>query len=178
MTDEQERANEPKHSSLFGKHEHEAPSMSVSDLSNQINNISRRLRILEERYTNLKKDAQLTEQSLIKTTKEINRELKTNNSEMVDFRSEFLDLKDKVRLIVKELKACAKTEDVQTLQKYIDLWEPINFVTRNELNKNIKEIVLAEMEDLNIRLQEEKYIKDQIRIALQEERLANSGKKK
>ena len=170
---------EHKHSSLFGKHEAAGPSITgMADLSNQLNNLSRRLRVLEERYNNLKKNAQLTEQSLLKSTKDVNRDIQATHSDMVEFRSEFFDLKDKVKLIVKELKACAKTEEVQVLQKYIDMWEPINFVTRDGLDKMIKEIVLEEMEDLNIRLQEEKYIKDHIRIALQEERLANQGKKK
>jgi hypothetical protein len=171
-------APEPKHAGLFGKHEHEAPAAGMADMSNQMNNLSRRLRVLEERYTNLKKDAQLTEQGLLKTTKDMNREIQTIHSDLVDFRREFLDLKDKVKLIVKELKSCAKTDEVQTLQKYIDMWEPINFVTRNELDKMIQEAVLAEMEDLNIRLQEERYIKDQIKLALQEEKLASQGKKK
>ncbi len=168
---------EKGHSSLFGKHEASHAGAGIADLSNQLNNLSRRLRVLEERYNNLKKDAQLTEQSLLKSSKDVNRDIQTIHSSLADERSEFLDLKDKVKLIVKELKACAKSEDVQVLQKYIDMWEPINFVTRNELDKLIQETVLAEMEDLNIRLQEEKYIKDHIRIALQEERLASQGKK-
>jgi len=166
-----------KHSSLFGKHETHAPNAGMADLSNQLNNLSRRLRVLEERYVNLKKDVQLTEQNLLKTGKDTSREMQTTTADIVEFKREFYDLKDKIKLIIKELKATAKSEEVQTLQRYIDMWEPINFVTRNELDKVIREHVLAEMEDLNIRLQEEKYIKDHIRVALQEERLASQGKK-
>ena len=46
------------------------------------------------------------------------------------------------------------------------MWEPINFVTRNEMGKLIKDNVEAQFEDLNIRLQQEDYIKEQIRLTL------------
>ncbi len=136
-----------KHSfggSLFGKHESEAPTAAVSDLSNQINNISRRMRILEERYTNLRKNTQLTDQNVLRSNKEFQRELSVVKSDLTELRRDFTDLRDKVRLIVKELVECAKTEEVKVLEKYINMWEPVNFVTRNEAEKIVEE-KLSEM---------------------------------
>ena len=36
---------------------------------------------------------------------------------------------------------CAKTEDVQVLDRYINLWEPANFVTRTEVEKIVDEAI-------------------------------------
>ncbi|MBD3313965.1 hypothetical protein GF345_05980 [Candidatus Woesearchaeota archaeon] len=131
-----------KHSfggSLFGKHEADVPVTAMSDLSNQINNLSRRLRILEERYTNLRKNTQLTDQNLLKFNKDFHREASSLNSDLTDARREFSDLKDKVRLIVKELMECAKTEEVKILEKYINMWDPVKFVQRNEVDRIVEE---------------------------------------
>ena len=34
----------------------------------------------------------------------------------------------------------AKKEDVEVLQKYINLWEPVNFATRKEVEKLFSEL--------------------------------------
>jgi len=129
-----------KHHGLFGSKEAPAvPAAGMADLSSQLNNISRRLRVLEERYTNLRKKTQVSDQNMLKFNKTQSRELKAMDSEVVDFRREFLDLKDKIKLIVKELKDCAKSDQVMVLEKYINLWEPANFVTRNEVERIIEQ---------------------------------------
>ena len=131
---------EKKHGFFGGKHE-EAPAASIADLSMQLNNISRRLRILEERYTATRKKTQDTDQTIFNFSKEVAADLKASHAGFVDFRREFYDLRDKVKLIVKELKECAKTDEVKVLEKYINLWEPVNFVTRNEVERLVDEKV-------------------------------------
>jgi predicted nucleic acid-binding Zn-ribbon protein len=113
----------------------------MADLSMQLNNLSRRLRILEERYTSLRKKTQDTDQNILGLNKEVARESKLMHSELVDFRREFYDLRDKAKLIVKELKECAKTDEVKVLENYINLWEPVNFVTRREVERIVEQKV-------------------------------------
>jgi hypothetical protein len=48
-------------------------------------------------------------------------------------------MKSKILMILKELQSGAKKEDIKVLQKYVDMWEPLNFVTRNEINEIIDE---------------------------------------
>ena len=42
-------------------------------------------------------------------------------------------------LLVKELKMSATKEELSVLQKYLSYWEPLNFVTRQELDKILSE---------------------------------------
>lgn len=132
--------------SLFGRHETGISPVSIADISNQINNLSRRLRMLEERYTNLRKNSELTEQNILKTNKVVQRETSVITSDLTELRRDFIDLKDKVKLIVKELVECAKSEDVKVLERYINLWDPMKFVSKDEVMK----IVEDKLEEMGI----------------------------
>ena len=140
----------------------------VADLAGELNNISRRLMILEERYTNLRKKTQLTDQNMLNNNKKVMTEVHTTNSMLEDSNKALSNMKDKLKIMVRELKDCAKRQEVQVLQKYINIWEPINFVTKNAVTRIVSDEVETQINDLHIRLQEEDYIKHQIKIALNE----------
>lgn len=110
----------------------------MGDLAKDVANLNRRIMVLEERYSNVRKKMQLTENSLLKLSKDITKEVRAVNGSFTDYRHEFIDLRDKVRLIVKELQDCAKSDEVRTLSTYLELWEPLHFVTRSELDKEIE----------------------------------------
>ncbi len=111
----------------------------IQDLTSEVDSYTNRLRILEEHYGNLRRKSQLTDQNLLQTHKKLMEEIKIINTDMADLRREMQDIKEKVRMIIKELQEAAKKEDVNVLQKYINMWEPVNFVTRNELQKILDE---------------------------------------
>ncbi|MFH1064869.1 MAG: hypothetical protein V1729_07325 [Candidatus Woesearchaeota archaeon] len=146
-------------------------SKSVSDIAGEVNNLGRRMMVIEERYTNLRKKTQVTDQNMLNSNKKIMTEIQTMHSQLDDFKKQLDDIIEKMKIIVRELKECAKRQDVDVLQKYINIWEPINFVTRDTVTKMIAEQVDAQFKDLNIRLQEEKYIKEQIQLVLRDLKL-------
>jgi vacuolar-type H+-ATPase subunit I/STV1 len=139
---------------------------SVSDLAGELNNLGRRMMVLEERYTNLRKKTDVTDQNMLSQNKKVMTEIHTVHEEIDELKKELNGLIEKMKIIVRELKECAKHEEVEVLQKYINLWQPINFVTREVVLKLVASQVEAQFKDLNIRLQQEEYIKEQIRIAL------------
>ena len=144
---------------------------SVADLAGELNNVSRRLMVLEERYTSIRKKTQVTDQNMLNNNKKVMTEIQTIHSEMDDIKKQITDIIDKMKIIVRELKECAKSQEVAVLQKYINLWQPINFITRDSAMKLIRDQVEAQFKDLNIRLQQEDYIKEQIRLILKDMKL-------
>jgi predicted RNase H-like nuclease (RuvC/YqgF family) len=140
----------------------------VSDLAGELNNVSRRLMVLEERYTNLRKKTQVTDQNMLTNNKKVMTEIQTTNSEIDELKKQLADIIDKMKIIVRELKDCAKKQEVDVLNKYINIWQPINFITRDSALKLIRDEVESQFKDLNIRLQQEDYIKEQIRLTLQD----------
>ncbi len=102
---------------------------------------NRSVRALEEKYSNLVRRAQLNEQNLLSSSKKANSELKAIAVEMAELRKEIEGLKEKFNDIVRELQTLAKKEDVDILKKYLNLWEPVNFVTQNEVEKIVKRVI-------------------------------------
>ncbi len=112
----------------------EAPG---AGLAAQVNSLSRTIKLLEDKYYNLRKKVQVDEENSLAQDKKMSNEIKVIKSDVLEVKKEMEDLKDKIRLIVKELKMTANAEDVKVLKKYLDLWEPVEFVTRNEVKKMI-----------------------------------------
>lgn len=106
-----------------------------------IGNISRRIKLLEQHYTNLNNRFQLTDQNIITTSRRVTKDVKTINSEINEIKLELINIKEKIELIIKELKESAKKEDIAVLKKYINLWDPMNFVTINQVEKIVKELI-------------------------------------
>ena len=123
-----------------GLFKREAPPTDIR-LNEDVSEISRRLRILEERYTNIRNRIQVMDQNMLLHNKKQTTDIKTIDSDISDLKKEINDINEKISLIVKELNDSAKKEDIEVLQKYINLWDPMNFVTRKEVEKLIKEII-------------------------------------
>ncbi|MBN1157065.1 hypothetical protein JXA85_05580 [Candidatus Woesearchaeota archaeon] len=123
------------------KKEDKALAIDPVQISNELNNVSRRVRIMEERYINLRRKTQVTDQNMLLNNRKLSTEIKMVADDVKEVKRELADIQTKMKLIVKELKECAKKEEMIVVQKYIDMWEPINFVTRNEVEKMVKEII-------------------------------------
>lgn len=122
--------------------------MNFSVLSTQINNTGRRLRLLEERYQNLRKKSQLSENNLLEISKRFNIEAKNLTMEIGDIKRELSDLKEKLRTMIGELMDTAKKNDLTLLSKYLELWEPMQFVTEKDVVEIVKRVI-AEKDQKN-----------------------------
>lgn len=104
-------------------------------------NISRRLRTLEERYTNLDRKVELNEKNMIDWHKSTVKELRTFLSDITEIRKEINELKEKIRAVVKIMQGVAKKDDVKVMKKYLELWEPIHFVTQEQVERIVKDML-------------------------------------
>ncbi|MFT4310507.1 MAG: hypothetical protein ACMXYC_02655 [Candidatus Woesearchaeota archaeon] len=112
----------------------------------QMGNLARRLKLLEELMENIRKRQQLLDQSILEHQKKTGVSIGSFEEELSSMRTDISDVKKNVRIIIEELQGCAKKEEVDTLQKYINLWEPIRFITINQAQKLIRDIVQDELE--------------------------------
>ena len=109
------------------------------EIYRQINDISRRLRVAEENYSGLRRKTQLSDQNILKTNKNTNTEIKAINSDIREMRRDIKDINDKISQIAKEMKLFAKKSDVLVIQRYVKLFDPMRFVTPNQVEQIIKE---------------------------------------
>ncbi len=119
---------------LFGKKPAPPPAPAVD--FTQINN---RLNLVENKTTNLNKKFEVLEKNMLDNFKKINTNLQSFDSELLDVKRQLNSLSQKLDLIIKELKMTAGKDELNTLKKYLDLWNPSRFITREEVEKIIKE---------------------------------------
>ena len=131
---------EEKHgSSLFKS----SPKKEISspNYSPDIISLGRRVRILEEKHISTRNKIELIEQNMLNRHKNISTEVKTIDSDIMEIKRDVSEIKDRLLMLIKEFQMTAKQEEVAVLKKYIDMWEPIRFVTRNEVRDIIKEVI-------------------------------------
>ena len=117
----------------------EAPDF--SGMTSDISTLGRRLRLLKEGFTNIRRFFQVTEENVIAKNKHFSAEIKTLASDIMEIRKEIHELREKLLLVIKELQTTARKEEVKVLEKYINLWNPVKFVTQNEVESIISEVL-------------------------------------
>ena len=108
---------------------------------NEILEMIRRSRVLEGRYANLERRAQVVEENMIEHNRKLLSGVRTLNQELVDARKAIADLAEKVEYITTELQDFARKEEIQVMKKYLDYWDPMNFVTMKQVEKIVNEII-------------------------------------
>lgn len=101
----------------------------------------RRSRVLEGRYANLEKRAQTVEETMIEHNRKLLSSIRSLSQELVDVKKGLADLKEKMGYMANELKDFSRREEVQVMKKYLDYWQPMNFVTVNQVERIVNEII-------------------------------------
>lgn len=108
-------------------------------VTRHLDEIMRRLRLLEERYSGLRKKTQFTEQNMLKDAKELNQEISTLHETISELKNEISELAEKLEKISEEINTSVSKPEFNVLSRYVDFWQPMNFLTRKEAEKIIAE---------------------------------------
>jgi len=93
---------------------------------------------LEGKANNLLREVNVLKNDFIKRANQLNKDFKTLSDDLVEIRHEQEKMNQKMTLIINELKQTAGAEEVITLKKYLEFWNPLNFVTQKDLEKAIE----------------------------------------
>jgi len=108
--------------------------------------MTRRSRMLEERYSNLERRSQVLEENMLEHHRKLSSEIRLLNGDLADVKKLIADLNEKIQYLAAELQGFARTEDVQVIKKYLDYWQPLNFVTQKQLDNTVKDIISEKRE--------------------------------
>lgn len=103
-----------------------------------IADLDRRLRVIEERYSTLRKKMQLTDQNLLDSERTFGKDVHTVNEDILNIKRQLHDFTDKILMFGSELEGTAKKTDLKVIEKYLALWSPTTFVTRSEVKDYLK----------------------------------------
>lgn len=118
-----------------------APAQNTEEANSVIRDVTRRLRVMEERMASDRKNIQLTQQNTMSANKSTTSEIKNMYTELSELKKELTAIKDQMNLVVSGLTEAAKKEEVKVLEKYIELWEPLNFVTKREVEATVRRAI-------------------------------------
>lgn len=93
------------------------------------------LKGLESKVNNLLREVDLIKNDFIRKNDDLRRDVKTLNEELLELKREQEKTLQKMDLIINELKQTAGVEEVQTLKRYVELWNPMTFVTQRDLER-------------------------------------------
>jgi hypothetical protein len=118
-----------------------AASAVTADLNAQLTGVATRLKLMEERYGNLQKRNQLTEETLLSFEREMSTELRVTLQQVVELRRKIADIDQKVSAIQGEFAGFVRKHEFAVVERYLDLWQPVRFVTRDEARRIVQDIV-------------------------------------
>jgi len=96
------------------------------------------VKALEGKVNNLLREVNVLKNDFIHKNTDLKKEMKILYDDVIEMKHEQEKTIQKMDMIVKELKKTAGIEEVMTLRKYIDFWNPMNFVTQRDLDRAIE----------------------------------------
>ncbi|HLC20414.1 MAG TPA: hypothetical protein VJK72_05810 [Candidatus Nanoarchaeia archaeon] len=100
-----------------------------------VNALRSRLRLLEEKTTNLNRKIELLESNLINSNKKRGETVRALDADLLEVKHEMSDFRHKIGLIISELKLTAGKDELNSMKSYLDMWNPARFATRDEVEK-------------------------------------------
>ncbi len=95
--------------------------------------VNARVRDLEGKYNLLRDRVLIINQNMIEEYKKTINEVRVINLDIKEIKRDIFQIKETLRHLIQEIDFFARKEDVKVLEKYINLWNPMNFTTEKEV---------------------------------------------
>ncbi|MGB9675423.1 MAG: hypothetical protein ACP5IJ_02795 [Candidatus Nanoarchaeia archaeon] len=120
-------------------------------LSEELSSMGARLRLVEQKIEGLRGHVQLLDNTLMEKHKSLVSEIRDIQDNLRALRADIDGQKDLIDRLAKRMEALASAEEVKVLQRYVELWQPLQFVTRAE----VKTLVQNALKAAGIHIKEE-----------------------
>lgn len=103
--------------------------------------LTQRQKDLESALDLASEKIELLDHNSILNFKKLRNDVKALSSDILSIKQEIESIKEFNSKVTKQLRLMTTKDEVTKLEKYIDLWNPIEFVTREEYTKGKEEFV-------------------------------------
>ena len=135
----QDKKQETKQASPPPAQKKDPVSPIPAEISIKMDEIMRRIRLLEERYSQVRKKSQFTEENMLNDTKEIFNDINVLNETIAELKTSIAEIGDKLFKLGEEVSQGVSKAELNVISKYLDFWQPLDFVTRQEVEKMLRE---------------------------------------
>ncbi|MEM4703149.1 MAG: hypothetical protein QXP53_01555 [Candidatus Pacearchaeota archaeon] len=124
-----------------------ALSALLSDFSTRVNDLEERIKLMHDRIT-------ILDQTLLKQNQRTIQEIKAIQDEISSLKGKIDKVEEATQHIISESQEFARKEELATFEKFMKMWEPMNFATLDDVKEMInrskirkkgeKEIIIEE----------------------------------
>lgn len=111
------------------------------DATNIVAEFTSRLRTLENKYSLLTERVLMVNQNLLASFKAVASEQRALDQELKKLNLQQQEIMETIQNLMKEFSSVARKDQLQVLEKYIDLWKPFQFVTEEQLQQALSRAV-------------------------------------
>ncbi|MFT4308148.1 MAG: hypothetical protein ACMXYM_02150 [Candidatus Woesearchaeota archaeon] len=117
------------------------PNVQAPSYNEQFANLISRFRLIEDRQANLQRKIHLMEENMLSSSKEVKTELNVLKDELVELKRAIKGFDDFVEKVSASLENLATREEVKLIERYVNLLDPTNFISRKQLEHEVKRAV-------------------------------------
>ena len=96
---------------------------------------------LDEKHEILKEKMLLLSQSFIKQEDRVSKEISFLRDDIREIMIELEKIKEGVQHIIKEADGFARKEEIQTIERYVKIWDPLKMVNEDDVKRMIEEAI-------------------------------------
>lgn len=109
-----------------------------TDESQVATEITNRMRVLESKQSQFNERLLLVNQNMIDSHKDSQANIKNLRSDIDELKKDLQNVKRVMKHLSEEAANFARKDNLLVLEKYINLWNPLNFVTKKELEETTR----------------------------------------
>lgn len=113
----------------------------INAVSALLSDFASRVKALEERYNLLRERVLVLTQNFIKRERDLQKEMDLLQEENKDLRLDLKRLQERVDSLSSQHEDFARKEELAVVEKYFKLFEPMKFITAEELNESVERIL-------------------------------------
>ncbi len=115
------------------------------DMDQVIGELVNRVRILESKQSLFAEKLLIMNENMLEEYKKMMEEVKKTAAQINVVRDDMSNMQNILRHLTQEASGFAKQDDLKVLEKYINVWNPLNFVTEKDVLRLMgKEVKNAE----------------------------------
>lgn len=98
----------------------------------KISSLATSMRVVEDRYETLRKKLQMTDDELIEAQQSFEKERKVLDEQLLECKERIASLEEEIEEMKAEIGKAVRHRDFRYLKKYVEFWDPSQFITREE----------------------------------------------
>lgn len=102
----------------------------------RLNDMNTRLRLTEQRINQNRERLRVFDDQIIDNKKTLSNEINNVSEEIGELRKSIKNIDDTIHHIIKELELTAKKQELEVIEKYVNMMDPTRYVTKEEMKKH------------------------------------------